>query len=235
MTEPSTQEPASLFRDAWHVYRDVVEHNYLFHRELGACVGQVVQGRFGSRPLSVLDLGCGDASQTLRALQRVRIDSYHGCDLSEAALAQARLNLQNEVERPVLECPDMLATMANAHEAFDLVFTSFAAHHLARTDKGRFFCEARRLLESGGLLALIDVVRDRGDDRARYLDAYMDHARVHWRALNARDFQLVEDHVRAHDFPETLDTLAGLATEAGFTQIRPLDRHTWHAAMAFSS
>jgi SAM-dependent methyltransferase len=222
----TTREAAGFFRDAWHVYRDVVDHNYMFHRELSAGTGEVLRERFGTRP-------CGDASQSLRALEGVRIDAYHGCDLSEAALTQARANLQQRVAHPVLECRDLLATMVGLQGSFDVVFTSFAVHHLGQADKGRFFSEARRLIKGDGLLVLIDVVRDEGDDRSRYLDSYMNHARTHWRALDAADFQLVEDHVRTHDFPETLDTLSRLAADAGFRETRPIGRYTWHAAMAF--
>jgi len=50
------------FFRAWDTYSKVVAANYMFHRELGQGVSDALHQRFGGRPFSLLDLGCGDAA-----------------------------------------------------------------------------------------------------------------------------------------------------------------------------
>ncbi|MBL8252822.1 MAG: hypothetical protein JNJ76_04380 [Candidatus Competibacter sp.] len=49
------------FFDAWAIYDQVLDHNYMFHREIYQDVGRVIARRYAERPFAVLDLGCGSA------------------------------------------------------------------------------------------------------------------------------------------------------------------------------
>ena len=66
-------DPAGFFQDGWPVYRKIVDNNYMFHREIYGDIASFIGQRFQQRPISVLDLGCGDASQTAETLRDCRV------------------------------------------------------------------------------------------------------------------------------------------------------------------
>jgi SAM-dependent methyltransferase len=82
----SDSTPASFF-DAWDIYQKVVAGNYMFHREIGA---ELLRAHFDGRPISILDLGCGDAAALAPLLKGLALQRYRGVDLSETALAHGR-------------------------------------------------------------------------------------------------------------------------------------------------
>jgi len=53
---------SASFFDAWDTYQKVVTCDYMFHREIGEALNQLLRAHFGGRPFSILDLGCGDAA-----------------------------------------------------------------------------------------------------------------------------------------------------------------------------
>ena len=127
--------PAGFFQDGWPVYRKIVDNNYMFHREIYGDITSFIGQRFQQRPISVLEMGCGDASQTAEALRNCRVSSYQGCDLSEVALGLAGQNLL-PLSCPVnLVCTHMLEGLSQVDEPFDVVFSSFALHHLGQYEK----------------------------------------------------------------------------------------------------
>src|SRR2546422_4024025 len=88
----------TLFQQQWRVYRKVIDHNYMQHREVYARVHQVLVEE-ATQPFRFLDIACGDATSTVAALQGTRVASYHGIDLSGAAIDLARGALRQ------LDCP----------------------------------------------------------------------------------------------------------------------------------
>jgi len=136
------------FFDAWRTYAKVVEGDYMFHREIGAAVGNALRARFGDRPFSLLDLGCGDAATLAPTLAGLTLSRYKGVDLSATALDIARENLK------ALPCPvelakaDLLDGLAE-DGAFDAIHASFSLHHLPTELKAEFFRRAAALYEEG--------------------------------------------------------------------------------------
>ena len=51
-----------IFQQQWLIYRTMVDHNYLYHRDAASCLRQIL---LDSAPPSFrfLDLACGDASE----------------------------------------------------------------------------------------------------------------------------------------------------------------------------
>ena len=70
----------SLFQQHWRVYRIMVEENFLCHREVYACLHDVLAGR--EVLFRFLDVGFGDAACATAALRETRVASYHGIDLA---------------------------------------------------------------------------------------------------------------------------------------------------------
>ena len=54
----------------------------------------------------------------------------------------------------------MLDGLSQVDEPFDVVFSSFALHHLAYDEKRRFFDLSHRAMKQDGVLLLVDVMRE---------------------------------------------------------------------------
>ena len=165
------QSTVTLFLKSWQVYQQIIRHNYMFHQEIGESVQAALLDLQPGRKLNVLDLGCGDASMALPLLSPDRIAVYTGCDLSQPALDIARQQLSALQIEHQLICDDMTHMIDELSDAsIDLVFSSYAIHHLNAIHKQRMVEEIARVLSPSGRFVLIDIFRnegpwDRGDIR----------------------------------------------------------------------
>jgi SAM-dependent methyltransferase len=129
-----------------------------------------------------------------------------------------------------LQEKDLMEALSSGDEPFDVVFTSFAVHHLQTPEKAEFFRQAARRVAPGGLLVMIDVMREEGEGRAAYLQRYIGRARAHWTKLTEDALAAVCRHIDDRDFPETPSALTRMAGEAGFGALTILppygDHHT---------
>jgi cyclopropane fatty-acyl-phospholipid synthase-like methyltransferase len=224
----SIEESVRLFNEGWAIYQKIIRNNYMFHREIGEAVSHYLAAYFGEKPIRLMDLGCGDASQTITAVSRCKLDYYHGCDVSAVALDLADENLVRADVKYVLENSDMLQCVAVPGLAFDVMFSSFAMHHLDHAQKSDFLKKVRAGLKPDGLLILVDLALNPGEDRAAYLENYLDYAEAHWSEITARENAAIRDHASSHDYPERLTTYRQLSMEAGFSEPLHLCRYTWH-------
>jgi hypothetical protein len=69
-------------------YQKLVVADSLSHKAVGKILNDTLNRTF-TRPFSVLDIACGDASEMKRALAGTQTRHYHGVDLSEHALELA--------------------------------------------------------------------------------------------------------------------------------------------------
>jgi SAM-dependent methyltransferase len=221
------------FFDEWSVYDQVLDHNYMHHDEIFRDVGRFFAERLDDRPFTLLDLGCGSARHLAQVLKGCSISRYVGYDLSNVALAHAKQNLV------FLSCPaelrqgDLLEGLRASGENFDVVFTSFALHHLATAEKEMFFQSACERLRKDGILLLIDTMREEGEERPVYLDRYCAWLRSNCETLAPVALDLLCDHIRGNDFPETTATLGMMATRAGFGRGVEITRIGWHHTWCF--
>jgi len=223
------------FFQAWAIYQKVLANNYMYHREIYQEVALLLRQQFTTRPFSLLDLGCGDASFLAEALKDTAISHYTGYDLSAPALELANENIGQLGCRKELINADFMAGLARIDGKFDVIFTSFAVHHLAYLEKAEFFRLARRALTDKGFLLMIDTLRDPGQSLSDYLDAYCQWLETSWNRLDPQEISAACGHIRNNDQPETAETLIGLAQDAGFSLTRPVCAWTWHQALLFSA
>jgi SAM-dependent methyltransferase len=228
------QDVVKQFFDTWSIYDEVLERNYMFHAEMFAEVRRIIAERFGKRPFSVLDLGCGSARHVAAALQETAVQRYVGFDLSSAALAHAGKNLQSLNSQTQLRQTDLLSGLEDEAGDFDLVFSSYAAHHLSSLDKQLLFQRVHRRLRNNGVFLLIDLARDETEETAVFLDRYCDWIKSEWTVFPAAAKELVFEHIRKNDFPETTATHHSMAARAGFAQSRDVCRFLWHRLWEFS-
>ena len=222
------------FFDAWAVYGEVLEKDYMFHNELFAEVGRTVQQLFGDAPFSVMDLGCGSARHISGALRGRAVSRYIGYDLSDVALAHARENLTDLNCVIELRRADLFTGLDDDSGQVDLIFSSFAVHHLQSTDKELFFRRALRRLKENGRFLLIDIAREEGESRAAWLERYCGWMERDWTSLPAQALELACGHIRENDFPESSATLHRMAGEAGFGEVKDLCRFGAHYEWLFS-
>jgi hypothetical protein len=91
-TEPPHREPAHCPAEAtrwvnqWHVYRAIVNADWMGHRRIFDAIRSCVLMR-SPGPLAILDLGCGDAGFIKPTFDEKGPCSYTSIDASEVALA----------------------------------------------------------------------------------------------------------------------------------------------------
>jgi len=230
----SVKNIADNFFDEWSVYDQVLDHNYMHHDEIYRDLQRFFADRFDDRPFTLLDLGCGSARHLARALKGRSIGRYVGYDLSDVGLAHAKQNLAS------LGCPvelhqgDLLKWLRNGGEKFTVIFTSFALHHLAFAEKERFFQSAQERLSQDGMLLLIDTMREEGEERPVYLDRYSAWLRSACETLAPAALDLLCNHIRDNDFPETPTEINAMATRAGFGRGVKITRIGWHRTWCFA-
>ena len=224
---------ADNFFDEWSVYDQVLDQNYMHHDEIFRDVERVLADRFDGRFFTLLDLGCGSARHIARALTRRSIIRYVGYDLSDVALAHARRNLASSGCPVELRQGDLLEGLRASGEKFDVIFTSFALHHFAAAEKELFFSSAQERLNGDGILLLIDTMREEEEERPVYLDRYCAWLRSKCETLSPAALDLLCDHIRGNDFPETPAEINAMATRAGFGRGVEITRIGWHHTWCF--
>lgn len=226
-------ESAVRFFHVWDTYAKVVAANYMFHREIGDAIKAALRATFGERPFSVLDLGCGDAATFAPLLKDFALKSYRGADLSEPALAIAKKNLSGLACPVELTRTDLMSELASA-EPHDVIYISFALHHLTTEQKAEFLQLAARNLTPGGLLLLADVVREEGQSLSAYLAAYSNWVHESMVALDPAERDAICDHLLNNDFPDPASVLNTQAEAAGLRALPTTTPQIWHRLLPFT-
>jgi len=204
------------FFDQVKIYDVLVDNDYMAHSGIHRALREYLSIR--NQPFSMIDLGCGDASQIATTLKGLPVRQYVGIDLSPVALVQARENMSWSAVNASLVESDLVAFLESAEtEPVDVIVAGFAAHHLNRPDKRRLLQLCLNNLKQGGALCYYDVFRRQGETREAYLEAYFSNLDRAWTALTAEERNQVREHILASDRPETYTAIAALASEAGFT------------------
>ena len=223
----------NIFFDSWTVYDQILDHNYMFHNELFEDLKKFLVGRFVNSPITVLDLGCGSARHFTDLLTHFMVVHYRGYDLSETALKFAKLNLMT------LECPfelvqdDLLSGLKKQDKLYDVVFSSFACHHLNDTEKLHFFQMAHQCLAESGILVLIDVVRAEDESLGVYLDRYCDWLRSNWVGIHSEALEVACEHIYDNDLPDRISDLIDKGRVAGFQKCGMISNYQRHALLSF--
>jgi hypothetical protein len=114
-------------------------------------------------------------------------------------------------------------------KTFDLIFSSLALHHLSTAEKAEFFQLSCKNLTNGGILLLINVMRE--EDQSR--DQYLSGIQSTWTTISLAGKQAIAVHIRNHDFPENASTIQFLAQQAGFFAMTKVSRYLWHHTYSF--
>lgn len=205
-----------LFTSHWNIYQKIIARNYMQHREFGEEIRLVLDQLDPDQPLRVLDLGCGDAQQMANQLKGRVVDSYTGYDLAGPALVLAGENMKGLASEVRLEEGKMEELIVREKRNFNVIYSSYAIHHLADKEKKDLLGEIRKRLAAKGVFIFIDTFRTGNESREEYLSRYLTHWLGQWAALTLEERDLVRDHIVTYDFPALLEDMIQWAGEAGF-------------------
>ena len=224
-----------LFQE-WQVYEKLLIHDYMDHKAFFARLQAEVTRRFQG-PVSILDLGCGDLTPILPMLGAVPVSRYVGIDESEVALSIAKSRLGNLGLPAELIHGDLRESLDAISGPFDLVLASFALHHLPDpADKLQTLIRAARSLRENGIFAMVDVFCFKTEPRERYLERWIANAEARYLELQPEEKTLLFDHVRARDFPLSLEEWREVGEQAGLPHFQVLleDREGLSRLVTFS-
>ncbi len=228
------QNPVEVFMRSWSIYQDIIKHNYMYHREITDAVQKQLESFRHTQPIRILDLGCGDASMVLPLLAPEVVQDYIGCDLSQAALDLAHDKLKAAKISHQCLCDDMLQVAAQQPDAsINLVFSSYALHHLNASQKKQIVVDVARILKPNGYFVLIDIFREPEEDLPAYMHHYMSDIKARWLKLAPESQDLVVNHATAYDFPEHPAFYKNHCKKQKLGAGKLLAKHTWHEAWIF--
>ncbi len=145
-------EQVAAFTEAGRI-DGVMAATYLFN---SARISQVIQGC-----KTVVDLGCGPATQLAQVAQFNPDISFIGVDLSSAMLANAEAHIIKLGLTNVRFVEGDISTLDKiCDKSVDGVVSTLALHHLPTQDHLRLcFQQVTRILQPGGAIYLIDLGR----------------------------------------------------------------------------
>lgn len=202
------------FFSQWDIYRLCIEHNTLFHREVGEILRREMQAR--SEPFTFLDLACGDADLTASALRGSAVRAYTGVDFSAPALALAAEGVA------ALDCPrtlhetDFAGFLRDNNGTFDVVYLGLSLHHLDTAAKRETMRHLRRATAADGTFYLFEPILHGGESREGYVARWAAAMDGPYDPFPADAREALLEHVTESERPESPEDYLALAREAGF-------------------
>ncbi|QLZ68569.1 class I SAM-dependent methyltransferase [Legionella sp. PC1000] len=224
---------SEYFNKNWQRYQSAIKNNTLYHREMVQALQKFLATHIGNRPFSFTDVGCGDSSTVVSVLTGTSIIKYIGIDAAPDVLKMAENTLTSlDCEKEFI-ADHMIAALPRISAPVDVIFTSYAVHHLSLLDKNTFIAMCQQKLDPNGFLLIVDGVLKPDQTREQWLDALKS------RMLES-DSEITEDeiiarmeHPCADDYPETMDTFAQIARQQSWKNFQVLVDKGIFAFMAF--
>ena len=208
-------EAVHTFFSQWEIYRLCIEHNTLFHREVGEILRRELAAR--AEPFTFLDLACGDTDLTAAALRGTKVSAYTGVDFSAPALTLAADKISE------LGCPrslheaDFTEFLRTNDENFDVIYLGLSLHHLERETKRETMKHLRRATAPGGTFYMFEPILHGGEGREGYVQRWADAMDGPYDPFPAAARNALRNHVTESERPESIEEYVTSAREAGFT------------------
>lgn len=213
---------SAYFNENWKSYQETIRCNVLFHREMMALLKQFLDSHFQNQGFSLVDVGCGDCTSLAGVLSNYKMSEFVGIDAAADVLPLARENCG------VLNCElqfladDMKRAVATLPKTYDVIYSSYAIHHLTQQEKIDFLKSCYEKLKSGGYLLMIDGVRTSTQSRDDWVQALEDRMRTAMPHLSEEQIETRMQHPRADDLPENLETFKNMAKSGGWEEFQVL-------------
>lgn len=213
---------SAYFNKHWQRYRSSVEHNTLYHREMLSALRQFLKVNMQGRAFSFVDVGCGDSSTIAPILADTSVKKYIGIDAAADVLKMAANSMMPLKCEKQFIADDMTNAINQLVSPVDIIYTSYAVHHLSATDKMSFIADCKRQLVPGGFLLMVDIVRRKNQTRDECLSALERRMQITIPNVTAEEITERMQHPRADDFPELIDNFEEVAHEQAWQDFKVL-------------
>ena len=195
---------------------------------------QFISEQVGHRAFSFIDVGCGDSSTVAPILANQAIKKYIGIDASKDILMRASKNLINLHCEKEFIAGNMLNVIPKLSSTVDIIFSSYAVHHLVLNDKIRFIDNCRRHLNPQGFLLLVDCVLNQNQNHDEWLDALKDRIEEMNHELTPDEIATLLEHPRLSDVPESIETFQKIAKHQSWSDFQVIIDKGIFAFMVFA-
>ncbi|WP_132057442.1 class I SAM-dependent methyltransferase [Halorussus amylolyticus] len=210
------KKPGEVFEDA-SVYDPGIEAIVPRYDELhDALLNAPPHDRGAS--IRALELGAGTGELTAKLLTRFPESSVVAVDHSEGMLAEADRKLATFGDRATIEEGAFPDDYPEESDAYDLVVSSLAIHHLDAADKRALFDAIGDALVPGGWFLNGDVIRF----DAPHLEALSSDMIANWvrsKGWEEQEFMDIWEASDDYDDPSTLTDQLVWLREAGFESV----------------
>ncbi|KTD78398.1 class I SAM-dependent methyltransferase [Legionella waltersii] len=233
MTDFKQNEASMYFNANWQKYKNSINKNLLCHQEMMSSLNEFLTTHYHNRSFTLVDVGCGDSSAISPVLKNSSIKKYIGIDAAPDVLELSKLNAISIPCEKEYICNDMMDAIKTINTPVDLIYTSYAIHHLSEKEKSEFIDVCKSKLNTNGQLLMIDGVLEVNQSRDEWLDKL--EARIHFTHPDMTDEELATrmEHPRSGDFPETIDSFRNRATKSGWKAFEVLVDKGIFAFMVF--
>ncbi len=222
MTSENTKEtPSDYFKTSWAAYRKILENNYMGHVQAYQVLRDILNAEM-TKPFSFLDLACGDAYYSSRALRDTRIAHYTGIDLSAAALTAAKEQLKRLDCKIELKSGDFNEFESISEPPLDVIWIGLSLHHLDTAEKAGFMKRVHNALSDDGIYLIYEPVYIDGENRDAYFVRIKRIIESTWTGLSEKETAALLDHVKTTELPETEGTWLKLGKDAGFKEAKKI-------------
>lgn len=188
------------------------------------------------QPMSILDLGCGDALVATTVFGRQRGICYCGVDLSSEAMLLAKERTQELNWHTEWLEADLLDALGQMQRRFDLVLAGYSLHHCSQADAEKALKHVHRVLNEQGSLLVYDALRRADESRDAYLRRFLNSLDATWEAFDSAQRQAIREHVESCDYPIDLAQWLALSGRSSFKRTKLLyrDESEFYGLMSFS-
>jgi SAM-dependent methyltransferase len=224
---------SEYFNENWQRYQSTISKNTLYHREMLSALQHFLAINVGTRPFSFVDVGCGDSSTVAPLLAKTTIKKYVGIDAASDVLKMAANTLASLDFEKEFIADNMTSAIPRINAPVDVIFTSYAVHHLSLQDKANLIADCKQKLSSNGFFLMIDGVLKPNQTRNEWLDALESRMLEADPEISSEEINTRMQHPRADDFPEEIDTFAKIAHQQSWRDFQVLVDKGIFAFMAF--
>lgn len=233
-THSKINSASSYFNENWQRYLSAVKNNTLYHHEMLSALRLFFSEYMGTRSFSFVDVGCGDSSTVIPILADFPINKYIGIDEAKDVLQMASNNLAHLHCEKEFIADNMITAIPNLSTPVDIIYTSYAVHHLSLRDKIDFIDNCKQKLTKHGFLLMIDGVLTHDQTRSQWLDALKARMEETNPELTPEEISTRMEHPRSDDFPEAIMTFARIAQEQSWKDFKVIADKGIFAFIAFA-
>jgi len=227
-----TPSSSQYFNDNWQRYQETLKANSLYHREMYEAIKSFLIKHVLNKEFSFVDVGCGDASAILPYLSDIGLNHYIGIDAAADVLKLAESNFNVLDISKQFICDNMFEAIPKLPGSYDVIFSSYALHHLTTQQKEDFLKSCQDKLGSNGVIILVDGILKENQTREEWLEV-LAHRMKTTQNLSEEVLEERMQHPREDDYPEPISFFRKIAEVQHWKAFKVLLEIDIYACMLF--